>query len=611
MEWVDLNRLTSPLDPDQLQAVTSALAGLSPTQAAWVSGYLAGAAVRTPAGETGTAAQAPAPAPALTVLYGSQTGNAQGVAEGLGEQLREAGVAVRVQSMGDYGPRGLAKERLVLIVVSTHGDGEPPESAQALHRFLFSERAPRLAELRYAVLGLGDSSYAEFCRAAVDFDRRLAELGAERMLPLRCCDVDYATEVADWTPAALERLAEQAPAAAARPPAAGALVGMPQPGPRAPARDHPYAAELLENRRITMLDAIADVRHLALGREASALRFEPGDALGVWCRNAPALVDAILERLELPGDAPVTAPAAAGEGAAELGLRQALLERCELTQLHPTLVRAWAQQAPCAGLAERIAEGAALRAYAAEGQFLDLIREYPAQPSAAELMAMLLPLRPRLYSISSSPAESDDELHLTVAVVRYHAHGGERLGAASGHLGERLEPGAALPVYVAENTGFRLPADPDAPIVMIGAGTGIAPFRAFLQHRAARGDRGRNWLLFGNRHFHRDFLYQRDWQAWRRAGLLHRVELAFSRDRRDPGGDKTYVQHRLRACGAEIRRWLDDGAHLYVCGATAMGQAVDAALGELLAGERAPDPAAAAAALDDLRQTARYHRDLY
>lgn len=604
-----LNGLTSPVDDRQLRALQVALTGMSPTQIAWISGYLAGI------GDRSLAAPAePESVETITILFGSQTGNAKAVAEQLATQAIGQGIKARVLSMGDFSPRKLTKERWVLLVVSTHGEGEPPESAYALHAFIHDQGAPRLEHLRYAVLGLGDSSYEHFCRTAVDFDRRLAELGAQRILPLQCCDLEYRPDTERWSTDALNRLT----ALASR--KAGNVVAMPglrayqehgsEHGPvggrnqsrvRTYDKDHPYPATLLENRRITTPDAVADVRHLALAIDPDTLRYRPGDALGVWIKNDPMLADAILARVGLDGETPVHLDDE------ELDLRRALLERIELTQLHPTTVRAWSERADAPELKALASDTSKLRAYSGERQLIDLLSDYPAPIDAPGLVALLRPLQPRLYSIASSQAEYEDEVHLAVSVVRYQAHGRDHLGAASGFLGERLGRDEPVRVYLAENDAFRLPDDGDTPLIMIGAGTGVAPYRAFLQQRAANGDQGRHWLIFGNRHFHRDFLYQLDWQAQRKAGRLDRVSLAFSRD----GARKLYVQQRLREEGREILRWLDAGAHLYVCGATAMGQAVDRALVEIFTGEAGLGPDAAQASVDTLRREARYHRDLY
>ena len=289
-------------------------------------------------------------------------------------------------------------------------------------------------------------------------------------------------------------------------------------------QDHPYRARVLDNRPLTTRDAVAEVRHLVLGLDPHAISYTPGDSLGVWFRNAPALVDGVLAATGLDQDAPVDI---GGDG---LALAEALRTRLELTRLHPTVVTAWAKIAGDAGLAALVQDRDALRAFAHQRQVIDLLTEYPGRPEAAELAALLQPLKPRLYSIASAPAEFEDEVHLTVSVLRYQHQGQDRLGGASGFLAERLAEADPLDCYVAENPSFRLPEDGETPIVLVGAGTGIAPFRAFLQQRAVQGDRGRNWLVFGNRHFQRDFLYQADWLRLRKAGLLHRFSPAFSRD---------------------------------------------------------------------------------
>ncbi|MBK5964554.1 hypothetical protein CCR95_10775 [Thiocystis minor] len=436
MALTHLNALTSPVDDRQLRALQIALKDLSPTQIAWVSGYLAGLS-----GQAAPAAVEHAPAATVSLLYGSQTGNAKAVAERLGARALGQGMEIRVRSMGDFGPRRLTKERLVLFLVSTHGEGEPPDSAQALHAFLHDPRAPRLEQLSYAVMGLGDSSYEHFCRTAVDFDHRLAELGARRILPLQCCDLDYAADSERWSADVLERLTQLAPA---RPSNVVSLPGARPSPPPTVAKDTPYPATLLENRRITTQDAVADVRHLALSIDPSVLSYQPGDALGIWFHNDPALADAVLTTLGLDGEAPVRL------ADAELGLRQTLIERLELTQLHPASVRAWAELAQTPDLTELATDAAALRAYASERQLIDLIADHPARVEAEALAGLLRPLQPRLYSIASSQAECEDEAHLTVAVRRYQAHGRDHLGGASGFLGERVGERDSVRVYIAE-----------------------------------------------------------------------------------------------------------------------------------------------------------------
>ncbi|TCT24148.1 assimilatory sulfite reductase (NADPH) flavoprotein subunit [Thiobaca trueperi] len=597
MALSQLTPLTSPLDERQLTALQTALTGLSPLQIAWVSGYLAG---RGAVESIPASVQASAPASGLTILYGSQTGNTRGVAESLAARLHGRGIEPRLLSLGDYKSRDIASERLLLLLVSTHGEGEPPESAQDLFKYLHGKRAPRLESLRYAVLGLGDSSYAQFCQAARAFDVRLRELGAHPLLDLQCGDVDYRETVADWSGRVLELTAGLVESHRAKViPIHGGKGG--EPVAAKSAASGPLVAELIERRRLTTADAVGEVHHLVLAIDPERLRFTPGDALGVWFRNDPVLVDAILTRLQLDGDSPVTLENC------DLALREALSEHLDLTQLHPNVVKAWAERSGSDALADLSADGARLRDYAGSRQFVDLITEHPGRLEPSALVGLLQPLRPRLYSIASSQTEIPDEVHLTVSLLRYAVDGRERLGGASGFLARRLREDEPIQIAITENPGFRLPADDDTPLILIGAGTGIAPFRAFLQERAARGARGRHWLIFGNRHYRRDFLYQLDWQAHRKAGRLEQVSVAFSRDQ----GDKRYVQHRLREQGRDLHAWLQDGAHLYVCGATAMGRAVHEALLDVIAHERGIDHESADDTLNTLRQDGRYQRDLY
>ena len=572
---------------------------------AWISGYLAGlSGLTVAANQTPEAERAVATGPTLTILYGSQTGNARGVAESLAGLVRTRGIEPRLSSMADYRPRDLARERLLLVVVSTQGEGEPPESARELHAFLHGQRAPRLDGLYYGVLGLGDSSYEHFCKTARDFDDRLTALGGQPLLAPQYCDVQFQEAAVTWSHAALERLSERTGPQDARIIQRSDISASTRQGADTvpgPQTTQSLTASLVERRPLTTADAVGEVHHLALAIDPATLRYQPGDALGVWFHNDPALVGLVLESTGLDGDLAVILDDQ------EIDLREALTSRLELTQLHPTLVKAWAGLTGSKPLAALCEDGARLRDYANGRQFIDLVADYPGRPDAAALTAALLPLRPRLYSIASSQAETPDEVHLTVALLRYQGAGQERLGGASGFLTRRLAEDATVRVHLAENPSFRLPSDGDAPVIMVAAGTGVAPFRAFLQERAARGDRGRNWLLFGNRHFRRDFLYQLDWQAHRQAGLLNRVQVAFSRDQTD----KRYVQHRLNEQGPDLYAWLQEGAYLYCCGSTAMGRAVNAALLEVIAREAGLDQETAAERLDTLRRDGRYLRDLY
>ncbi len=591
----------APVNGLQLQRLTQAIRGLTGEQLTWASGYLAGLAVGRPA--LAAAPVAAAGTARLTILYASQTGNARSVAEALGRQAAARQLAHRVVSVADFRPRELAKEQCVLLVISTQGEGEPPEAALELHRVLFGQGAPTLTGLSYGVFGLGDSSYAQFCQAAKIFDARLAELGARRVIDRVDADLDFRPASEAWFPAALERVAAEL--AAASPGVAAhrdaEVVPLRVAAPVRHDRDHPFRATVLDNRPITTRDAVAEVRHLALGIDPQAIDYAPGDSLGVWFRNAPALVGAVLAAAGLAEDAPVEI---AGD---TLALAEALTARLELTRLHPTVAAAWARLSGAAELTGLAQDREALRAWCQSRQVIDLISQYPARPQAADFAGLLQPLAPRLYSIASAPAETADEIHLTVSTLRYQCNGQDRLGGASGFLAERLAAGDDLECYVLENPGFCLPADGDMPIILVGAGTGIAPFRAFVQQRAAAGDRGRNWLVFGNRHFQRDFLYQADWLRLRKAGVLHRFSPAFSRDT----VQRVYVQDRLRAEGAELWRWLDAGARIYCCGATAMESAVREALVTIARDHGGLSADGALAFVETLRADGRYLRDTY
>lgn len=580
------------LDGFQLSRLAQAVEGLNREQLTWASGYLAGLG-----SGRDLAPQPVESAPGLTILYATVGGNARAVAESLAGEARARGLAPRLVSAEQYRVRDLGKERLLFVVISTQGEGEPPEAANELFRYLAGKRPPRLDELEYAVFGLGDASYAQFNQAARDLDARLRSLGATSVIDRVDADVDYARFTADWSARALKIAEKTRPADAAQ------VIPLQRQQPAAARHDrhNPYAAVVVDQRRITTADAVTAVHHLALEIDPAVIRYQPGDALGVRFHNDPALVNAILALAGLPAEAHVTLDRG------PMTLFDALRSHLELTQLHPSVVAAWADVSGAASLRALAKDPDSLRAFAAERQLVDLLQAFPAAVAADDFAALLTPLQPRLYSIASSQAETPDEVHLTVAEVAYSAFGRDHSGAASGHLAHRVGEGDVQQIYVAENNAFRLPADDAVPVIMIGAGTGIAPFRAFLQERKQRGATGRNWLVFGNRHFHRDFLYQAEWIRHREAGLLHKVSLAFSRD----GDERTYVQDRLIDDGAEVYRWLEQDARLYVCGSLAMERAVRQALQAIVRAHANVDEAAAEAYIADLLSQGRYQKDVY
>lgn len=587
------------LAPEQIQTLRALASELNPVQAAWISGYLA--AVANQGAALGSALPSPAAggqsAVPLTILYGSQTGNSRSVATALADKARAEGVEVTLLSMADYKPRQLKSERQLLLVVSTHGEGDPPDDAIAFHKFLFSSRAPKLPELHFSVLALGDASYEHFCQTGKEFDQRLAELGATRLADRVDCDVDFEDHAEQWQTAVLANIERTDPALA---PAGAAVV--PFTGASSYSRSQPFTATLLASQKITGRGSVKDTRHVEISLEGSGLTYQPGDALGIWMHNDPALVAQILSATSLSGEETVSLKAG------EVPLRQALIEAFELTLLHPALVTGWAELSADPALQAVVADAAALSAFIPQHQLVDLVTRYPATPSAEQLVALLRKLTPRLYSIASSQSEVEEEVHLTVALVADERDGQRRLGTVSGALAQRLAAGDEVKVYVEPNHHFRLPASDSTPVIMIGPGTGIAPFRAFMQERDARGADGDNWLFFGNPTFTEDFLYQVEWQDYVKRGLLNRIDLAFSRDQ----ADKIYVQDRIREQGAELFAWLERGAHLYLCGdAGRMAKDVEAALIAVIAEHGERSEAAAQTYLTQLREAKRYQKDVY
>lgn len=588
-----------PLNLEQLARLQAATTDFTPTQLAWVSGYFWGVLNQHSGAATAVPAQA-AEMPGITLISASQTGNARRVAEALRDDLIAAQLNVKLVNAGDYKFKQIASEKLLVIVTSTQGEGESPEEAVALHKFLFSKKAPKLEGTAFAVFGLGDTSYEFFCQSGKDFDSRLAELGAERLLDRVDADVEYQPAAAEWRARVVEVLKSRAPVAA---PAQGATSGAVNDIHSSPyTKEAPLTATLAVNQKITGRDSEKDVRHIEIDLADSGLRYQPGDALGVWYQNDPALVKELVELLWLKGDEPVTVDGKT------LPLAEALEWHFELTVNTANIVENYATLTRSETLLPLVGDKAQLQHYAATTPIVDMVRFSPAQLDADALIGLLRPLTPRLYSIASSQAEVESEVHITVGAVRYDIEGRARAGGASSFLADRVEEDGEVRVFIEHNDNFRLPANPQTPVIMIGPGTGIAPFRAFMQQRAADGAEGKNWLFFGNPHFTEDFLYQVEWQRYVKEGVLSRIDLAWSRDQQQ----KVYVQDKLREQGAELWRWINDGAHIYVCGdANRMAKDVEQTLLEVIAEFGAMDAEAADEFLSELRVERRYQRDVY
>ncbi len=597
-------------------------APFTPEQRAWLNGYLAGRFSNAETGELappGAAAPAPAKEP-LLVMYGSQTGSAEGLAKKLAKAAAAQGFVSRLMELNDYAKVDLATESRLVVVTSTWGDGEPPDNAVNFWNFLKDEAAPKLDQLNYAVLALGDKNYSQFCGAGKNFDERLAALGARRIHDRLDCDVDFETTAAGWIDGLWAKLkvgaatglpetsdgnsAATGPASIApnsATPKSGTLTELPW------SRKNPFPAKLITNRKLNGPDSAKDTRHFEISLAGSGLTYEVGDALGVCATNDPALVADLFSALGCDGEEAVTDP-----DGVETSLRHALLKTFTITKPPQALLKELVTRTGNAELLNLLAPAnqTKLADWLWGREIIDVLLACPgAGLSALEFTSYLAKLAPRLYSISSSPKAHPGEVHLTIGAVRYESHGRARLGVCSTFLADRVALGETpVPVFVQTSHGFRLPANGNTPIIMVGPGTGIAPFRAFLEERRAAGALGKNWLFFGDQRAACDYLYREELETMQAEGVLTRLDLAFSRDQ----PQKIYVQDRMLAEATELWSWLEAGAHFYVCGdAKRMAKDVDVALHRVVetVGRKSADEATAYVA--QLKKDKRYQRDVY
>lgn len=598
----------SPFNQEQAELLNRLLPTLTDAQKLWLSGYLTALhKAETPVAAVPQAVSAvnePVISKEVTVLFGSQTGNSQRLAKMLSGNLQEQGFQVTLSSMSDFKPNTLKKVQNLLIVASTHGEGEPPDNALSFYEFLHSKRAPQLEGLRFSVLALGDTSYEFFCQTGKDFDKRLEELGGKRLTPRVDCDVDYDEPAAEWMNNVLASLSE-ASATQAITSLAGVTI---ERGTETEySRSNPFQAVVLENLNLNGRGSDRETRHLELSLEGSNLQYEPGDCLGIYAKNHPRLVAELIEAMGWKPEELVPI----NKNGEERPLREALSSHYEITVLTKPLLEQAAKLSSGNGLQELLAAGREqeLRDYIRDRDLLDLVQDYSLKGvPAKEFVSILRKLPARLYSISSSPKAYPDEVHLTIRKVEYEAHGRNRYGVCSGYIADRLEAGDTLPVFVQHNPNFKLPQNPDTPIIMIGPGTGVAPFRAFLGEREEIGAKGKTWLFFGDQHFSTDFLYQTDWQRWLKEGVLTRMDVAFSRDTEQ----KVYVQHRMLEKSKELYQWLQEGACVYVCGdEQKMAHDVHAALATILEQESGLSSEEAIEYLKRMQQEKRYQRDVY
>ena len=594
---------SSALDANQLASLQQTVAGYSSLQLAWASGYLAAKS------EQGHNAQIAPSAPAvaaktLTILYASQTGNAKGIASKLEQSAKAAGINVVLKNIADYKAKALKNESHLLIVASTNGEGEAPDDAIEFHEYLLGKKAPKLPNLSYSVLALGDSSYEFFCQTGKDFDERLKALGAKQVTPRVDCDVDYDSDCESWTASIVESLKDELNQSTA---GLAPVIDLPTAGAESQySKQNPFEAEFSLSQKITGRDSAKDVRHIEIDLGESGLTYQVGDALGVWFENDADLVADLIATLSLTGEEKIKLKV---NGANQVfTLTDALTTELEITQTAPAFVEFWAKISGDKALTKIAADKNTAREYAGEHQIIDVVKAAKTEIDPQFFVESLRKITPRLYSIASAQAEVEEEVHLTVGLVSFDANGEPRTGGASSFLANRLEEGQKVRVFVEHNDNFRLPQSDDTPVIMIGPGTGVAPFRAFMQEREARDASGDNWMFFGDQTFTQDFLYQVEWQNYLKSGLLTRMDVAFSRDQ----AEKVYVQDRLKEQASDVFAWLERGAHLYICGdANRMAKDVHQTLVEIiqehgkLSAEQAEDY------LKSLRSNKRYQKDVY
>ncbi|WP_256757966.1 assimilatory sulfite reductase (NADPH) flavoprotein subunit [Cohnella sp. WQ 127256] len=607
---MELQVTNSPFNQEQIELLNRLLPSLADSQRIWLSGYLTALqGAKSPVTSSATpladvAATVQAAPKEVTVLFGSQTGNCNRLAKKLTKELEAKGLKVSLSAMGDFKPNSLKTVQNLLILVSTHGEGDAPDNAITFYEFLHSKRAPKLDTLNFSVLALGDTSYEFYCQTGKDFDKRLEELGAKRISPRIDCDVDYDDSAAEWFKQVIGSLSVASVAATV---VSGVNATDVNETESEYSRTNPFQAEVLENLSLNGRGSDRETRHIEISLEGSNLQYEPGDSLGIYPENHPRLVEEIIDAMGWSTTELVTLNKNGDKGS----LQEALLRYYEITVLTKPLIEQLAKLTANAGLNELLVAGREqeLRSYINGRDLLDLVQDYALKGVPAnDFVSLLRKLPARLYSISSSSKAFPDEVHATVRSVRYEAHGRNRYGVCSVHLADRVVAGDKLPVYIQQNMNFKLPENPETPIIMIGPGTGVAPFRAFMGEREETQAPGKSWLFYGDQHFITDFLYQIEWQRWLGDGVLTKMDVAFSRDT----DKKVYVQHRMQENSRELYEWLQEGAHVYVCGdEKKMAHDVQTTLLAILEQEGGLSPEAAAEYLSVMQQQKRYQRDVY
>ena len=572
-------------------------APFSAEQRAWLNGFLAGI-YSNAAGGAAMPATAQQEALTLNILYGSQTGNAEALAKQTAKALKPA-VEAKVVDMEAYSSDALKDESHLLIITSTYGEGDPPDNAEALHSFLHSDDAPKLENLRYSVLSLGDTNYEHFCQTGKDFDKRLEELGAQRIFERIDCDTDYDEPYEKWLQGVSTALNGSSE------PSVSGSAAKDEDASTAFGKKNPFPGTILDNYNLNKEGSKKETRHVEISLKGSDLEYEAGDAVAVIPTNCPDLVNEVIEVNKLKADEVIEIHT--GDN---VTLQNALLNHYDISQLNKNIIKQY-QELVKSDEITALLEGDAdkLNNYMWGRQVIDLFIEFPYSFSGgSELLSILNKLQPRLYSISSSPKAHPDEVHVTVGAVRYTSNGRERKGVCSTFLADQASKESEVKVYIQPNKAFKLPEDPETPVIMVGPGTGIAPFRAFLEERAATNSSGKNWLFFGDQHASCDFLYQEQLEKLFKDGIITNLDTAFSRDQEE----KIYVQDCMKKKSKELFTWLEEGAGFYICGdASRMAKDVDNALHEIIAEEGNMSIEEAESYVQKLKKDKRYLRDVY
>ena len=596
------------VDPNLLKKIAT---DTSDQQKLWLSGYLYGLYAASQQSDKAVVMPGEAPVnqvvekPSVTVLYGSHTGNSKNIAKKAAERIQNQGFVVTLTDMNDYAVKKLKDEKIILAIVSTHGEGDPPVSAETLYEFIHSARAPKLNDVKFAVLALGDKSYVQFCQTGIDFDTQFEKLGATRLVERIDCDVDFQEDADRWLNNVLAKIEAEVPKHTNGSVNGNGAYVITQPAATVESkynRKNLFDAPVLEKIQLNGRGSTKETWHIEVSLEDSNLYYEPGDSLGILPENAPELVGLVLKNAGLNDSESID------WNGSKKSLYDILTYDIELNLLSRDVIEKWSQRSQDHRLTSLLADPAALRDYVYGRDVADLLHDFPVQFDPQEFVQTLKKLQPRLYSLASSLNFAPEEAHLTIGAVRYENFGRKRTGTASTFIADNVPVGQSLKVFVEKNEYFKLPQDPSTPIIMIGAGTGVAPFRAFVQEREVQGASGKSWLFFGNPHFTTDFLYQTEWLQALKKGNLTKLNVAFSRDQKD----KIYCQHKLLKHSREIFDWLENGAQFYVCGdKNKLAPDVEAALLQIVSKEGGLNDEKAAEYVKNLKKQRRYLEDVY